>query len=191
MAHPGASKRACLAGFFALVALVVVLPSPRAFADLGSLVAKGQAGPYHVSVLVTPSPLRVGPALFSLAVRNRATQNPVLDARILLIFEPPHDARAEGGHNEQGHEIQAEARPSESRHPGLASALVDLPTAGTWRARVRVRTTAGEGSFDFEVPVGPPRQPWIDYWAAFGLPVVGGLLFVWHQRRVLARTRKR
>jgi len=176
-------------GLFSLALLLAVVSPLRGMADLGSLVARGEAGPYQISVLVTPSPLRVGPALFSLSVRDRTTQDPVTEAETLLTFSPPQDGRAESGHLHHGHQIQAYARPSQSRHPGLATARVELPTAGTWTGQVQIRSKTGEESFLFELPVGPPRPPWIDYWAAFGLPVVGGLLFIWHQRRIRARKR--
>lgn len=173
-----------------LIFVFTLLPPLPALPDLGSLVAKSDAGPYRVSVLVAPSPLRVGPAVFSLAVRDRASQNPVTDAEILLTLSPPHAGGAESGHMHHNHSIQAKAHPSQSRHPGLASALIELPKAGTWTGQVSIQAKAGKQSFHFELPVGPPQPPWIDYWAAFGLPVVGGLLFIWHQRRVRSRKRE-
>ena len=60
--------------------------SAPARGDLGVLVADGNAGPYRVSVLVAPVPVRAGPSQWSVLVQD-AGGNPVDAAEVSLDVE--------------------------------------------------------------------------------------------------------
>ncbi len=76
---------------------------------------------------------------------------------------------------------------AESRHPGLLGAVLDLPEAGTWSAEIRFAGSTTPAAFPFKIEVQPRLDPWIEYARALSLPVLGTLLFIWHQRRVFGK----
>ena len=174
-----------------LCGLILTGTHKSASADIGTLVAAAETPEYRISVLALPTPVRVGPAVFNIAVRDRHTGQPVGGIGILLILTPPLDSGLHFEHQHGSHEIRARAQSNRRRHPGFSSALLDLSRAGVWSARIVVGNGARKQTVPFELNVAPPAPPWLNYWAAFGLPMIGLLIFIWHQRRVLGRHPKR
>ncbi len=159
----------------ALLALVLAAWAGAARADGGGVVASGRAGPLRASVLVSPTPLRAGPAEWSVLLQD-AGGAPVLDAEVELEL---HRHGASGHH---AHRVVA-ARREASTNRLLYSALVDLPEPGSWRVALRV--TRGEhaqlGQLGFELPVGPATGRAVEHWRALLLPPVALGLFALHQ----------
>ena len=75
--------RALLRTALAVIALVALPEGSRA--DLGVLVADGVTGPYRVSVLVSPAPLRVGRSQWSVLVQD-TSGGMVEDAEVELSW---------------------------------------------------------------------------------------------------------
>ncbi|HJO24972.1 MAG: hypothetical protein QF890_15300 [Myxococcota bacterium] len=154
-----------------VLAVIALLGVPdTALADLGVLVADGTAGPYRVSVLVAPAPLRVGVSRWSVLVQD-ASGNPVDEAEVSLAWNE------ETGHGVR--QIQRFAEPG--AHPFFRSSEVDLPTATRWRVVAGVRGPEGPGELDFDAIVAPGPGTWQAYWPALLLPFVSLGLFALHQ----------
>ncbi len=159
--------------------------SREASTDMGSLVAKGRVDQSTVSVLASPSPVRVGQAFFSLVIHEPLKNRGDLNKNLSMVLSPPRNARPDHSHH-HSQPLRVRALRSEGRHPGMLGALVELPSAGTWSIEVISDTSPIQSRFHFELEVAPPQPPWVDYWMAFALPVLGVLIFIWHQRRVIA-----
>ncbi|MEE3329164.1 MAG: hypothetical protein VX252_17650 [Myxococcota bacterium] len=174
--------------FIGVVLSGATLAQP-ALGDLGALVARGELGNHRISVLAAPSPLRVGEIVLSVSLQSKAKSEGVPVREVDLTFSPPKGAHMGDGHSHHA-VIHAQARLDESTHPGMLGARVKLHEAGTWRVQARLNPSGNEAVFAFDLEVGPPASPWIDYGLAFAFPLLGILIFVWHQRRTLAGTRK-
>ena len=174
--------------FFA--ALGCAVPIHLAHADLGALVAKGEAGRYQISVLAAPSPLRVGKIALNISVQPNK-EHPRLKAdHVWLILDSPSNKHTEGKHAHHEPSIRIEARREKSTHPGMLGAVVELPSAGTWKVQTVIDHAENQDTFAFDLMVSPPPSPWVDYGFAFAFPVVGLLIFIWHQRRKLTGQHK-
>lgn len=168
-----------------LSALGCAVPLHLAHADLGAVVAKGEAGLYQISVLAAPSPLRVGRIALNLSVQPNK-EHPKLKAdHVWLILDSPSKKHTEGKHVHPDPSIRIEARGEKSAHPGMLGAVVELPSAGTWKVQTVIEHAGKKETFAFDLMVSPPASPWVDYGFAFAFPVVGLLIFIWHQRRKL------
>jgi len=153
-------------GILAVFAGIAV--SAPARGDLGVLVADGNAGPYRVSVLVAPVPVRAGPSQWSVLVQD-AGGNPVDAVEVSLEWQPP-DPHAG---------ILRVATPG--RHPFYRSSNVMLPKTATWRVGVRVRGDEGSGRLAFDIHVAPRLGTWRTYWPALLVPALALVLFLVHQ----------
>lgn len=154
----------------ALAVVAVVLASHGARGDLGALVADGNAGPYRVSVLAAPVPLRVGPSQWSVLVQD-AAGNPAEVAEVALDWE----LSSPGKHSK----IRRVATPG--AHPYYRSSEVVLPKAAPWRVAARIRGDAGSGQLAFDVLVAPRLGTWQSYWPALLMPALALALFFLHQ----------
>ena len=141
--------------------LVLIGTGESARADLGTLAVAAETQRYRISVLTLPTPLRVGPAVFNIAVRDLGSRQPPSDADVLLILTPPEDVPRHQAHHHDKHEIRVHAQQDQSRHPGFSSAVLDLSSTGSWNARVVVKTGGREDTLPFVLQVGPPSPPWL------------------------------
>ncbi|MDG2049001.1 MAG: hypothetical protein P8M78_02450 [Myxococcota bacterium] len=157
------------------------------WADLGVVVAEGSTGPMSVRVRVEPFPPRVGRAFFAVSVRDQATGRPAPEARGILILKRKVPPGPHSAHSPHRHPLKVNLDAAESRHPGLLGAVLDLPEAGTWSAEIRFAGSTTPAAFPFKIEVQPRLDPWIEYARALSLPVLGTLLFIWHQRRVFGK----
>ena len=171
-----------------LAASLLVGPG-QSRADLGRVVAEGFVGSQFVRVRVEPFPARVGRAFLAVSIRNRTTGRPESEVKGSLTLRSPHSGGDHSGHGLHHAPLQIDLDPSQSRHPGLLGAVLDLPKTGTWSAEIRFPEASTPEVFTFPIEVSPRREPWIEYARAFSLPVLGSAIFFWHQRRVLRRKR--
>ena len=160
------------------LALLALLALPEVSrADLGALVADGVAGPYRLSVLVSPAPLRAGRSQWSVLVQN-AAGGVVEDADIEVSF-------SRAGHS--AHRITRSARAGS--HPFYLSSEADLPADPSWRVEVNVRGSAGSEALVFDVGVAPGGGTWPTHWPALLAPLVAIGLFALHQSLALRARR--
>ena len=160
---------------FALTVLLAASSESRA--DLGVLVADGVRGPYRISVLASPAPLRAGRSQWNVLVQDAAGAS-VEEARIELSFRRVGDA---------GSLIQSEARPG--THPFYRSSEVLLPAATNWQVAVNVHGPKGSASLGFEIRVSPRAGPWREFWPALLAPLLAVGLFALHQSLALRHRR--
>jgi len=183
--------RALLRTALAVIALLALPEASRA--DLGALVADGTAGPYRVSVLVAPTPLRVGRSRWSVLVQD-ASGGAVEDAEVTLSWTAEgngarhveraarEDAEVTPSRNAAGHgahHVERAARPGV--HPFYLSSEADLPTATRWRVAARVRGPKGTGALAFDALVSPGLGTWRTHWPALLTPFLALGLFALHQ----------
>ena len=159
--------RALLRTALVVIALVALPEGSRA--DLGVLVADGVTGPYRVSVLVSPAPLRVGRSQWSVLVRD-SSGGVVEDAEVELSW-----STEDRGALRITHAARAGA------HPFYRSSEAVLPAAGRWLVELSVRGSAGSDALAFDVLVSPGAGPWRAHWPALIAPFVGIGLFALHQ----------
>lgn len=169
-------------------ALGSLLLAQTAQSDLGALVARGDLGEDRITVLAAPSPLRVGRISLSVSLQPARKSSHSRTTEVDLTFHPPAGHPVGDAHHHAA-AIQTQASEEQSTHPGMLGATIELHQAGTWRVEVKSPQSGKEGVFFFDLEVGPPASPWIDYGVAFALPIVGILIFIWHQRRSLAGKR--
>ncbi len=134
------------------------------------------AGPYVVRVVTSPTPPRVENLYLEVRVTEAATGRVVTDARVFAAAAP-----AEG----DGPLVEAEATHDIAPIPTEYAAHLVVPTAGTWRVRVRVEGAEGTGEVTFLVRVLEPSS--LGAVVSVGLPVAGlvalGVIFLLLQRR--------
>ena len=161
-----------------VAALFALLGASQARADGGVVIAMGPAGPYEISVLVSPLQLRAGPSEWSVLVRDPVDGGVVLDAEVEIVLQP-HDP---GGHTDH-HPAAGRTRAlrSASANRLLYSAWLEPASPGIWKATVHVRGSKGAGHLSFEVPVAPAASPIVQHWRSFALPPLGLALFALHQ----------
>lgn len=134
--------RASLAVLFALL-----LSTAAAQANGGTIqMASQPAGPYQLTVVTSPSPIRVGVVDVSVLVQKAGSDDLVQDATVLVAADPiGHEGRT--GTFQATHEL--------ATNKLFYAANVDLPTEGYWRIGVRVMREGAEGSVSFQVEASP------------------------------------
>ncbi|MDE0884993.1 MAG: hypothetical protein OSB70_05625 [Myxococcota bacterium] len=146
-------------------------------ADLGGLVAQGTSGPFELTVLAAPWPLRAGPSEWRVLVKDTRTGQVRRDLVIhLALGSEPVGADAPGGLARLG------------THPGYYSVSARVDKAGPVWGRVRVEGPEGAtGSRVFTGRAEPARGAWGENWAALLFPFGLLAIFAWHQVRRLSR----
>ncbi|MAJ58974.1 MAG: hypothetical protein CBC48_02805 [bacterium TMED88] len=175
-------------GFLIWVSVAALLAVPQqSRADLGAVVAEGAAGAQFVRVRIEPFPPREGRAFLTVSAQNPNTGRPDPEATGSLTLSKPHSTNAHSQHGLHHAPLQITLDPSQSRHPGLLGAVVDLTETGTWSAELRFPGGSALDVLRFQLDVGSRQDPWIEYARAFSIPAFGTVIFFWHQRRVLRR----
>lgn len=145
------------------------------------------AGPFVVTVFSEPDPVRVGVADLSVMVETASDQNAVLDANANLHLRKAEDGRII--------ELVAPATHGGASNKLLYAASIRLPSAGTWKLTVEVRSQGRDGSASGELKVLAPEPPVMAHWPLFVIVPVMILFFVLNQwlksRRGLARRQLR
>lgn len=132
---------------FALAALTFALPiaalaygylAPSAIDTDGNVVRVQElSGPFRITVLTEPDPLRAGPCDVSVLVQNRDTGEPILDAPVTLAIDQPDFANDPA--------VVMPATTASSSLKLLESGTVNLPHVGKWYLRVSVRRGSSKG----------------------------------------------
>lgn len=130
-------------------------------------------GPYRLFVWSQPEPLRAGEMHITVAVVEAvgtATANdsaavldtPVLNATVQLELRPVDNP---------AQVLVSAATRDQAIFPQYYEANLEVPTVGSWQARVIVTGPAGKGNASFDFAVLPPRK--INW-----LLVAGGILLL-------------
>lgn len=142
------AARLHLTATLALLLSALVLPAQVARANGGIIrLAQERAGPYELTVMTSPSPIRVGSVDVSAMVERAGTGELVQEARVVVTAEPIGHAGTSG---------MFEATRERATNKLFYAADVQLPTDGRWRIGVQVSGRLGEGAVSFEVEASPP-----------------------------------
>lgn len=161
----------------AALAWLVLLVAAPLWADGGLVRLSAPAGPWHITVFTSPTPLRAGPVDLSVFVQD-GTGAAVLDAVVdVHLRVDDGDAPA----------IATTATRAQATNKLLYAALFDVPAPGTWTVDVTVRAPSGSGSVSFTVAVEPPPPRWQTFWPWLAVAPVGMVLLALHQWLVLRR----
>lgn len=158
-----------------LVPLGLLLATPTAArADGGAVRTRQSVGPLVVTVFTTPTPLTAGPADVSVMVQDRASLEPLLDARVRLLLAPES---AEGPPRRPGpgqagptRTTSAVATRTYATNKLLYAAPVLLSRPGRWRLRVSVGRGGQVQDVVCTLPVEPPAPRLLAYWPWLALP---------------------
>ncbi len=173
MAHTGP----IVLGMMVLAAMIHARP---AHGDGGLLRLSARSGPYQVTVFTSPTPLRAGPADFSVLLQDATTRAVLPDARIVFRTTSAKGTRATVDH-------VATSRATTNRL--LKAAQFELPSPGTWRVDVLVDGRLGRSDVGFPVEVSAAMPHWLDMAPWIALPIVPIGLFAVHE--VLGRRNRR
>jgi hypothetical protein len=158
---------------------VAVVAGP-ALADGGTLRLTRAAGPFVISVFTAPEPLRVGSADVSVLVERRAAAAVLLDATVEL------EVRAA-----DGTERTVVASHATASNRLLQAALLELPDPGRWQLTVVVRHGTDAATVSCELLVESAAPYLAAQWQAVALPPLCIVLFVWRERLLRRRPRRR
>jgi hypothetical protein len=130
------------------VGIVVALLWARpATANGGTIqVSMERAGPYEVTVLTDPTPIRVGTIDVSVMV-ERADGDLVQDAQVLVRATPAVGPNGGGSY---------EATHDRATNKLFYAADVKIPQAGPWQIDVTINSALGAGSVSFDIQVSEP-----------------------------------
>jgi hypothetical protein len=147
------------------------------WADGGLIRAQQRAGDQLVTVFTSPTPLRSGLADISVLVQDAKTGAVLAEQPILIRIR----------NRDTGETIAAEATSAAATNKLMQSAVLAVPTAGTW-------TVSASGTIDgrpieigFDVAVEQSLPPWLAFWRLLLLPPVAIGLFVIHRLLVALR----
>lgn len=150
-------------------------------ADGGTVLFRGPAGPFEITVFGSPTPLRIGAADLSVLVKRTAEATTVLDANVTLHLVKSVDGRI----------IEVTARPTHEQASNklLYAANMRIPSNGSWRVDVLVKQGSASAELSGRMFALPPQPPLMKYWAYFALVPLLAILFAITQR--LKRKRRR
>jgi len=155
----------------ALLACLAALLPGSTLANGGQVrIDRQRVGAYDVTVTSSPSPLRVGLVDISVLLQRPETDEPVLDARLLVMAEPL----------DGGDPIEHPATQDQATEPNYYAAEFEIPSEGTWRFTVLVDGPEGQGQASFEAAVAGEsivqRAGWV-IWVVAG--ILGAVVLWW------------
>jgi hypothetical protein len=103
------------------VLLAVTVAPSVSLADGGVVRKRAASGPFVITVLTTPEPLRAGPAEVTVLVQARDDEETILDADVELRLTPPSSV---------GESKVVRAMRGEEASKLLYAAAIELPVAG-------------------------------------------------------------
>ncbi|RMG89688.1 MAG: hypothetical protein D6706_20905 [Chloroflexi bacterium] len=152
---------------FMLLALLLGIASEIVQAHGGGdlIVSKASAGPYWVSVWVSPAePIAGQEVHVSVAVTTAVSEQPILDAKVQLQVHHPETNNPL---------LTRQVTNTESTNKLLYETDFILDEAATYPLTLQISATDGEGTITFPLIVQPP-----DIFNSFLLTILGFSLFV-------------
>jgi hypothetical protein len=153
-----------------VIAVFVSTLSVGVQADGGIVLWQRTTGPFIVTVFTTETPLRVGQADISILVENVGDPRPVVDAEVFIELE-----------NEAGAIVSAEATHRQAQNKLLYCGLINLPEAGSWRAKIFVKEGGETGEAPGDLTVVGAQPVFFAYWKLMAFPPVIIFLFLINQ----------
>lgn len=138
------------------------------------------AGPFVVSLFTAPESPAVGPADLSVMVEEQGTV--LLDANVVVMLTP-EDA--------SGSPLVARLSYAHATNRLLQDAVVQLPSAGRWRAVVHVSERGREASVATDLIVANHSARRGTVWFFAVLPVCAIALFAWVETEKRRSRRRR
>jgi len=154
-----------LAGFLTLIRI------SSAFGDGGAVQFQQEAGPFLITLLTSPTPLRAGMVDFSVLVQSHEIRDPVLDAVVRLSL-----------HNREGTSIEGEATRQQAQNKLLYAVVLPVEKSGSWDVEISVSRGSDAVRTSGEIAILPPRSPLASYWVYLLIPPVVVILFIMNQR---------
>jgi len=164
-------------------AIACALAALPARGDVPGVVASGPAGPFTVTVLADPAPLRVGPIELRVVVQAVDDAKPIPDARVAVRLERVGGPRSA----DAAIELEAEPEPPSGAAYSMRAPLVQ---AGTWRATVSVERGRDRGTLATEIRVDDAPRTVAALWPYLAAPFAALALYALQQAlaRRLGRT---
>lgn len=138
--------------------------------DGGAVLSRTRAGSLIVTVFAAPVPLRAGAADLSVMVQTAASENPVLDANVVLRLSKPGEP-----------EIRIAATRTQSANKLLYAAQPVLPSPGEWHLDIHVQANGNAIAVPVSISVLTADPPLVTYWSYFLAVPLGVLLFILNQ----------
>jgi hypothetical protein len=160
-----------------IVAAALTLASQAggaARADAPIAIAQGRAGPFLVTLLGEPTPLRAGPARLSVMVQSGPRDEIVLGASVRLALDPPPGSAPQPA-------IAADATPANATSGILYAAPVVLAEPGAWSVTVSVARGDERGELRTALRVLEPRGRLAGSWPYLAAPFAFLGLYAVHQ----------
>ena len=134
--------------------MLIACIATATMADSGLVRLSELAGPWRVTVLTDPTPLRPGPVDFSVLIQDPDTNKAVLDAAITIEL---HQLEA-------GVTMRVPATTESSDMGLLHAANFVLPEMGQWSAVVAVDRQGVQVRVPLQFTAAAPPPPWMDLW---------------------------
>jgi len=134
-----------------------------ALADGGTVQLSQVSGPYRVTLLTSPTPLRAGQVDVSAFVSDARSGDDVRDARIELSFAPL-DGSAEP---------ETKVASADASSTGLFQvARFNAHRSGAWQLAADVNGRAGRARVSTELTIAPPIPRWTSFLGWILAPIV-------------------
>ena len=181
-----------LVWFAAMMAVAV-----PALADGGAVRLREAAGPFLVTVFTAPAAPQAGLVDVSVMVQSSDKDEALLDAEVDLLFVSPPGTDVVGremfctpdgtqvrvvGTGDQFPRTVA-ATQKHATNKLLYAARVNLPAAGDWQMRVRVRRGSAMAHVNCTLPVAAGGAGMASVWPFIVIPLLLIGVFISHQRR--------
>jgi hypothetical protein len=146
--------------------------APGAKSDGGAVRFHDEMGPYLVTVMTAPTPLRAGMVDVSVSVQDAQSRVHQLEAEVTLRAEDPSRG------------IRLPAVPANREHSInklLFGGFLEVPLEGNWTIFVTIDGPAGMANCQISVVVSSPVPPWTRVWVWIAWPIAGCGLVVWNR----------
>ena len=161
---------------FLLLAMMCLSPLVQTtHADGGVVMYQRTSEPFTITLFSAETPLRPRRADLSVLLESTGEHSAILDAEVFIELE-----------HEAGMIIRTEATRSQARNKLLYCSLINLPAAGQWKMRVRVRHGEITAEMLSDLIVAAPQPVLVSYWKLLALPPIPITLFIinqWLRRR--------
>jgi hypothetical protein len=162
----------------AATAIATIAAVGAAYADGGTVRLSTVVGPFELTLLTAPTPLRVGPAELTVFVQAASSHTPLLDAEVTLRLRSP-----------TGDALAIAAPRGAAVNQLVYAATVSLPSPGTWVIEIAVRRGADAATAGGTLEVTPPASPLVEFWPYFVAPAAIIGVFALHQYLLTRSTR--
>jgi len=174
-----------MSGFrFIRILLLLVFCFGNARGDGGVIRLRESQGPFVVTIFTPPDPVRNAPFDISVMVQERDSSDPILDAKVDLLFTAPAGFIAQPieemcGPPDEAHsgKFVIPATRKQASNKLLYAATVRFDAIGNWRLQALVERGSDVAKIACILPVGPPSRTVMGLFPFLLLPPVMVSLF--------------